>query len=608
MRGKVRASSRRRSGADRQVTGELRDLGYRLLSQGRHHEAIIAFRRSLAVVPADAGLLYELGRLLFAGTPPRASGDLFERALAMSPGLAEAANGLAFWHFRHGRHAQAIVALRKALAARPDSAEFRSNTAAALKSNGEPDEATIHARIATALAPASADAHNNLGDIEMHLGDALSAIRSCRRALAVDPRRLGAHRNLLVSLLYDAETSPEALFRENQRLARNFTATPRGDIRFPNEPDPERRLTVGYVSSDFRNHSIARVTLPWFSRRDPARFRLVVFSDVPRADEMTERFRALCDDWHVIRGLADDEVAELIRRAGIDILVVVAGHFDENRQLLASYRPAPIVISAHGGTTSGVEGTHYLIADATVAPKRGVERFTERVIRLPVFSLQSALESAPEIEPLPAASRGYVTFVSFNNLLKTTPATVALWARVLKAVPGSRLMIKYANILSSRRARERLAALFRVAGVGTDRIVMAYAEKDDESAFAHLARYGEADIALDTVPFNGSTTTFEALWMGVPVVTLCGRTMMSRWSAAMLERVGHPEWIASDEEAYVGIAAALASDLGRLAALRRGLRTEVAASRLCNVSHGVAHLERAYRTVWRRWCAERRAA
>ena len=576
--------------------------GNLLLATRRPDAAALAFRRAASLSPHLAEVNNNLGNALMGSPDQDGAGPVFRRALAASPALAEAGNGLGRWLHERERYAEAVTVLKAALAIKPEQGEFHANLAATLRTSGELDGAVVHARAAVALAPAMAEAHNNAASVDLALGDSEAAVVSYRRTLALVPSVLEVHRNLLTSMLYVAGLSPSALFAEHRRFAAKFAQVSSARIAFAGLPDTERRLTIGYLSSDFRHHPIARNVWPWLSDRDSGRFRVLAFADVQKPDHVTEQMKTLVDGWHSVAGLSDADAARLIRREGVDVLVILASHFDRNRGLVAAHQPAPVVVSAHDGTTSAVPGMGYLVADLTAVPHRSEERFSERVVRLPVFSIQRPIDGAPMIGPPPVATEGRITFGSFNNPSKITPATARLWAGVLKAVPGARLMLKYRNALSSGRLRERLYALFRAEGVGPERIVMVSSTGQADPVGAHLALYNHIDIALDTVPFNGSTTTFEALWMGVPVVTLLGDTMMSRWAASMLVRVGRANWVALDEQGYIARAAEWSGDVDGLAHLRRTLRQEVEASRLCDAGRAVRNLERVYRALWRRWC------
>jgi len=364
---------------------------------------------------------------------------------------------------------------------------------------------------------------------------------------------------------------------------------------FANAREEGRRLRVGYVSSDLYEHPVGRNLELVLGHRDRERFAVTCYADVARPDGMTERLRAAVDHWHPIVGLSDEQVAGLVRGDGIDVLVILAGRFDRNRPLVAAYRAAPVQVSFHDPGTSGLKAMNYLIADPVLVPKGTKERFSERVVRLPSFYVHAPL-GGPEVGALPLSGHGHVTFGSFNNPAKVNEEVLRVWGEVLRAVPGSRLKLKFKNWFGNAGLRDRVLAGLGVEG---SRVEFVAGEASREE---HLRLYNEVDVALDPFPFTGSTTTFEALWMGVPVVTLLGERMAGRWSASMLTAVKLPELIACDAGEYVAKVAGLAADTNRLADLRRTLRRRVAASPLCDGRGKARQVERLYRALWRRWC------
>jgi len=270
----------------------------------------------------------------------------------------------------------------------------------------------------------------------------------------------------------------------------------------------------------------------------------------------------------------------------------LAWRFDVNRPLIAAHRPAPVCVSFHDPDTTGMSGFDYVIADAVLAPKRGEQYFSERIARLPSYYLHQPLSDAPPVNSLPALSNGYLTFASFNNPAKLNTAVIALWSQLLTALPTARLLLKYKGIFAEPYVRDHLLAQFAQHGIHAERLTLISA---DESAADHLARYHAVDISLDPFPFNGSTTSFESLWMGVPVLTLAGQSMVSRWGASILTRVGLTEWITASESSFLQTAQVLAADLPGLSALRLTLRDKVETSALCNAPRYTRHWERLLR-------------
>lgn len=412
------------------------------------------------------------------------------------------------------------------------------------------------------------------------------------------------HRDLLWSILCDPALDEAERFTGHRRYAARFAWPQYRHLRpHANRPDPERRLRVGYVSSDLRAHSVARNLEPLLAGCDRRGFALHFYADCPNPDAITARFQALADGWHDIRGLSDAAVAERVRADGIDILVILAGRFDNNRPLIAAHRPAPVQVSLFDGATSGLDTMDYLIADPVLVPRRNRRYFTERVLSLPRFYLHAPLPDPPKPGPLPMLRNGFVTFACFNNPAKLNDAVLHLWGRLLSGLPGSRLVLRYQGWYGSARLRDRVLAILQCHGVAGDRIdLLSGALSGALPQAGHLALYQMADVALDPFPFGGSTTSFEALSMGVPVVTWPQPAMMSRWSASMLSALGLDEWVAGSAADYIAIATRLAGDPDRLAGWRATLGERLAASSLCDGPAKTRQLERLYRAFWRRWC------
>jgi len=392
------------------------------------------------------------------------------------------------------------------------------------------------------------------------------------------------------------------LFTENLRFAEKHSqGITRPPENLTNDPTPDRRLRVGYLSSDFRNHPTGSVLLPLLSSHDRVKFEVYCYADVPCPDEMTERFRSTVDHWHTIVGKSDSEVAGMVRADAIDVLVCLAGRFDSNRPLICAHRAAPVQVSFHDGATSGLEEMDYWLTDGFLHPPDTKEMFTEELYRLPVFYQWLPIEEAPPVETLPADQAGFVTFGSFNNPAKVNEEVISLWGEVLKSVPGSRLLLKYKNWYGQESLHNNVVEKFAACGVDQDRIIFA---TTPDTLAEHLGRYGEVDIALDPFPFNGATATFQALWMGVPVVSLAGETFISRAAGSMLHHAGLGDLTVDTPEAYVACVRDLAGDLKRLRTLRANLRDRMTASPLCNAPAYALSVEAAYRDVWGRWCAQ----
>jgi predicted O-linked N-acetylglucosamine transferase (SPINDLY family) len=361
-------------------------------------------------------------------------------------------------------------------------------------------------------------------------------------------------------------------------------------------------LRIGYVSPDFVHHAVSYFVEPVLAAHNRAQIEVFCYADAPVADATTARLRGLSDQWRDIAPLNDAQVAELIRSDKIDILVDLAGHTARHRLLVFARRPAPIQLTWIGyPNTTGLETIDSRLTDAISDPLGQTEVFhTEKLVRLPeVFSCYKPSDQAPAVSELPAVKNGYVTFGSFNHFAKINPAVLDLWARLMVRLPSSRLFLK-ARSLADPETATGVRETFKRHGVAANRLTLC---SDELSVAAHQSLYHGVDIALDPFPYNGTTTTCEALWMGVPVITLAGQTHVSRVSASLLTHLGRPEWIAHSEDGYIEKCAALAADLPRLAELRANQREQMRLSPVCDAPRFTAQLEATYRELWRQRCA-----
>jgi protein O-GlcNAc transferase len=573
------------------------NLGILLFRQGDYAAALSAARRAAELRPNQPMVLLNLGNILQALGLADDAIKVFKQAGEIAPRSAEIENNLGNAHFSKGDLSVAMAHYRRALELKPDYASAYNNLGAALQKQGHLEEAIASYRAADRMQP-EADTSNNLGLALTIFGQYREAGAAFRRAMELRPDFVIAYRNFLGTLLYDPDLSLADRWSEHVAFGRAMAARVTQPLPPPpNNRDPHRKLRIGYLTSDLYDHPVGRNLAPVLHDRDRRNFEVFIYSDVNRADAMTVRLRADVDEWHSITGGTDEQVAARIREHGIDILVLIAGHFDHNRPQVACWRPAPLQVSFHDPAPSGIAEMDYLIGDPIITPRRGGERFGERIVRLPGFYIHAPPHGSPAVSSLPAAAHGYVTFGSFNNPSKINDRVLKLWGEVLRSVPQSRLLMKFKNWFSNAGLRERI---LQNVGVDEARIIF---RTEETSVTGHLQLYNDIDIALDPFPFSGSTTTFEALWMGVPVVTLLTPAMAGRWSASMLRSLKLGALIASVPEAYVAIAGTLARDLEGLAQLRAQLRDRVLQSPLCNGSARAHQVERLYRAMWQRWCA-----
>ncbi|MGE5567597.1 MAG: tetratricopeptide repeat protein [Rhodospirillales bacterium] len=566
-------------------------LGIALQMQGRYADAIASYRGALEGRPEYAEAHHNLATCYLARNRLEEAIACAKEALRIHPRYAEAHNTLGHALARSGWTEDAIASYRLALALKPGWAEALSNLASALIETNRLEQAVKAAKEAAEADPKFFPAFSNLGTALYQQGRVEEGVESFRQALALRPDFAPAHSNLLYCLNYDARWRPEEVFEEHRAWG-----------AFHKRPAPRpsaggRALRrIGYVSPDFREHSCAWFIEPVLRAHDRGVFEIHLFS-AGRPDAATPRFQALACRWHDIRGLTDDEAAELVRREKIDILVDLAGHTANNRLAVFARRPAPVAVTWIGyPNTTGLEAIDYRLTDAWCDPPGATEHLhTETLVRLPRgFSCYQPPANTPEPVAPPVLAAGHITFGSFNALPKVRPAVVAAWATILRRVPGSRLLLK-SRALADGEARRRILAMFADHGIEEARIEIA---GTTPSHAQHLAFYNRVDIALDTFPYHGTTTTCEALWMGVPVVVLTGATHVSRVGVSLLERVGLGELAVNDEAAYIECAAALAGDVPKLKEIRAGLRGRMAASPLTDAAGFTRELEAAYRRMW----------
>jgi predicted O-linked N-acetylglucosamine transferase (SPINDLY family) len=458
---------------------------------------------------------------------------------------------------------------------------------------------------AIALQPGAADYWMNCSLAYMARGETEKAIEMLREALRLRPVYSRAHGNLMFALLFSAAATPAEIVEEHKKWYRTDIVP--GLQRMPapgNIPDPERRLRVGYVSADFREHVIALFIEPIFTNRDSRQVEVFAYDNGTASDAVNTRLRAGIDQWRPISGLDDDQLAARIREDGIDILVDLAGHTQGSRLAAFARKPAPVQITYLGyPATTGVDAIEYRLTDAGFDPPGLTEsQYVERLVRLPdcLLCYQPPVD-APEVSALPALANGFITFGSFNQPAKLGAGVLELWARLLGQIAGSRLLMAP---VPPGYSRERYQRIFAGHGIAPERIEF---EPRLPSA-QYQALRSRVDIALDPFPMNGGSTTCETLWMGVPLVTLSGDRFVSRAGTSLLSAAGLKECIARNEDEYLAIAAGLAADLPRLARMRAALRGQLRQSPLLDGPRFTRNLEAAYRQLWRDWCLTQKPA
>jgi protein O-GlcNAc transferase len=453
-------------------------------------------------------------------------------------------------------------------------------------------------RRALALRPDYAETHSNLGINLSAQGKLDEAISSFRSAMAAAPDSAQYHGNILCTMHFHPGYGAKEILEEHRRWNEKFVK-PLAPARpyFKNDRTPDRRLRIGYVSPDFRHHPVGRFLVPLYRNHDHAAYEIFSYSGVRAPDDLTAFIRHHSDHWRETLPLSDEELAQQIRDDAIDVLVDVTLHMAYTRILVFARKPAPVQVTWLGYvSTTGLETMDYRISDWHLDPPGAETNYVEKTVRLPRCNwCYEPPEGVAEVGELPTLSRGYVTFCCFNNFCKVTAPTLELWTKILTAVPNSRLIIHSGQ----GSHREDVKRVFAAAGVKADRIsFVGFLPTAD-----YLRQHQQVDIALDPVPYAGGTTTCDALWMGVPVVTLAGETAVARAGVSLLTTLGLPELIARSGEEYVQVAVGLATNLGKLAKLRAGLRERMLASPLTDGPGFAREMEGAYREMWKTWCA-----
>lgn len=621
-------------------------LGLIAHQRGEHAQAVERISAAIALKGDKAIYHFNLGNALAALDRPQEAAESFRAALKLDPAHIAARSNLAHALALSGRNREAADELRRleelqpsadtryALAsalmrvadADPASAQHYDEAAALLREAWREADDPVEAGLALAyclqqrkhwtkaaeqyaallaLKPDNPAAHNNLANCYNQLGRMSDAIVHYRETYRLAPDFPEALASVAACLNYDPDCTPEQSTKEHLRWAEQVAAPyyPR-TLHFANDRDPQRRLRIGYVSPDLRRHPVSAIFAPILAAHDRSRVETTCYYNYAGEDRITLRLKALAGRWRTVVGMDDEALCAQIREDGIDILVDLAGHTTYNRLLVFARKPAPIQVSWLGYfNTTGLATMDYFLSDRWSSPEGQERHFVERLLRLPHtrFCYQPP-EYMPEVGPLPAASRGQITFGCLNNLAKLNERVLALWGEVLRALPDSRLLVQ-TSALDDAPNRARFSALCAQHGIAPSRLELRGFVPVDES----LASYAEIDIALDPFPFCGGMTSLEALWLGVPVITLAGETIASRQSASMLMNLGLPELIAENSAQYVHAAAQLARDLPRLAALRSRLRQRFAASPLMDYTGFARALEAIYLKMWRDWL-ERQAA
>jgi protein O-GlcNAc transferase len=577
------------------------DFANALKANGQIDRAIASYRQAIRLKPDLADVHANLGLALEVQGQLDDAIASYRQAIWLKPDYADAHVFLGNALNEKELFAEAVACYRQAIRLKPDHAEAHKNLGDSFKSLGRLDEAIACYHQATLIKPDFTDAQINLGNAFKDTGNLNGAIAVYRKVIQLKPDFAAAHSNLIYTLHFHPGFDAKAIFEEH-RLWNQQHAEPLKNFIQPhsNNGDPDRQLRIGYVSPDFCEHPVGRFILPLLGAHDHEHFAIYCYSDVRRSDRFTELIHGPAGQWRNIVGLTHERAAQMIREDQIDILVDLTMHMADNRMLMFARKPAPVQLTylAYCSTT-GLDTMDYRLTDPHLDPHGMNDAFySEQSVCLPeTYWCYAPDDRSPEVGPSPALASGEVTFSCLNNFCKVSADALEAWMQVMRATPKSRLILHAHEGSHRQRVRE----LLQSQGIDPNRLEFV----GKASLPEYLASHRRIDIGLDPFPCNGGTTTCDALWMGVPVVTLAGRTAVGRGGASVLHNIGLPELVAQTPQEYIRIATGLASDLPRLAELRRTLRPRMQASPLMDAPRFARNVEAAYRQMWRNWCANR---
>jgi len=591
------------------------NLGEAYRVSGRLEEAIAAYRRALYIQPGQPEACSNLGNVLRSVGRMDEAIDACRRAIQLRPEYVEAHLNLANALSEHGQREEAQAAYRRALEIDPRHAEAWNSYGSALVEMQRFDEAAAAFRQAIQWQPQHAGAWSNLGGILAESGMHDDAVAAYRSALEINPGDASVQSNLICTLQFHPSSERAAIAEERRVWDGRFGQAPlTAGTRYRNVREAERPLRIGYVSPDFRDHVVGRNLLPLFREHDRRHFEILCYSGVAQPDAMTAEFQRLAGRWRHALGVADDALAMTIREDGVDILVDLTQHMARNRLALFARRPAPVQVSFAGyPETTGLTAIPYRISDRYLESQIEVRRSemgaegepelrtpnpelrsAERVSLLDSFWCYDPGEEKVEVNGLPCQQVGHVTFGCLNNFCKLNEETWKLWARILRQAGNSRLVL----LSAPGSHRQRMVDVLERESIDARRVE--FVERAPRRGY--LEYYHRVDIALDSFPYNGHTTSLDALWMGVPVVSRAGPGPLSRAGWSQLSNLGLPELVAFSGDDYVRNAVQLAADIPRLSELRATLRPRMEASVLRDPIRFTRQIEEAYRAMWREWC------
>lgn len=572
------------------------NLGIVLRKQGKLDAAARSYQQAISLKPEFTEAHNNLGVVFKHQNKLEAAIECYHKALAITPEYIDAHINAGSLSRDLGKPDIAIEHLQLAIAIKPDSAEAYNSLGLVLREKGELNESVSCYHKALSIQPNYADAYNGLGSALMEQGKQRQALITYEKGLTFDSSNALLHHSLIFAASRDCAGDSAKVFALSTRFGKQLES---GIIHEPHDNDatPGKRLRIGYVSGDLRRHSVAYFIGPVLEHHDKQQVEIFCYYNYHTADHITHKLMALTDHWRPIFNMPDEEAAGLIRQDAIDILVDLSGHTAYNRLPLFARKPAPVQVTWIGyPATTGLSAMDYRLTNAYMDPPGWNEVYhTETLVRLSTSTCFQPIQPLPEIEPLPALKNGYITFASFHTPGKITPTTIALWAQILAAIPDAKLL------QCPDTAKERMIRQFQALGIAADRVEFLPSQPLPQ----YLALHNQVDIMLDTFPYNGGTISRHALWMGVPVLTMAGKSAVSRVGLALMTQLGLASFVAENTQDLVNNACRWAGNLERLAQVRAGLREKMQQAPFSRFTLFVRELETAYRQMWHRWCEQK---
>ncbi|KAL3536079.1 hypothetical protein ACH5RR_004540 [Cinchona calisaya] len=582
----------------------LTDLGTKVKLEGDITQGVAYYKKALYYNWHYADAMYNMGVAYGEMLKFDMAIVFYEFAFHFNPHCAEACNNLGVIYKDRDNLDKAVECYQMALSVKPNFSQSLNNLGVVYTVQGKIDEAANMIEKAIVANPTYAEAYNNLGVLYRDAGSISLAIEAYEQCLKIDPDSRNAGQNRLLAMNYINEGTDDKLYEAHREWGRRFMRLYPQYTSWDEPKDPERSLVIGYVSPDYFTHSVSYFIEAPLVYHDYANYKVVVYSAVVKADAKTNRFRDRVlkkgGIWRDIYGIDEQKVASMVREDQVDILVELTGHTANNKLGMMACQPAPVQVTWIGyPNTTGLPAIDYRISDALADPPDTKQKHIEELVRLPGCFLcyTPSLEAGP-VSSTPALSNGFVTFGSFNNLAKITPKVLQVWARILCAVPNSRLIVK-CKPFGCDTVRQRFLSRLEQLGLDSTRVDLLPLILFNHD---HMQAYSLMDISLDTFPYAGTTTTCESLYMGVPCVTMGGSVHAHNVGVSLLNTVGLPNLVAKNEDEYVQLAVKLAADVTALSNLRISLRDLMSKSPLCDGSKFTQGLESAYRNMWRRYC------